>query len=148
MPRYSAVCSMVNSLPVLGVFPPTVALRPPHEAGCNLPTPAMPIRVVDRYKVDFAPIVEADEGFLLGGRQVDSGLMFDRFFNPLSYDDMIERREQFSSIEVVRLNERERLTHRPIGLEANQIDFYPRIVLSASSFSLQGSPSCRGDSTC
>jgi hypothetical protein len=45
----------------------------------------MPIRFVDRYTTGFAVIVEANEGFLLGGRTVSDGPVFDRFFDALGY---------------------------------------------------------------
>jgi hypothetical protein len=45
----------------------------------------MQIRFVDQYKTGFQVIVEADEGFLLGGRTVDSGPVFDRFFDALGH---------------------------------------------------------------
>ena len=53
----------------------------------------MPIRFVDKFKVGFAVIIEAVEGeYLLGGRQVYSGAVFDRFADALMcMHAMIER---------------------------------------------------------
>jgi hypothetical protein len=44
----------------------------------------MPIRFGNRYKTGFQVIIEAEDGhFLLGGRQVDSGAVYDRFADAL-----------------------------------------------------------------
>jgi hypothetical protein len=45
----------------------------------------MPLRFVDRYKTGFHVIVEADEGFLLGGRTIDSGPVFGMFVDALGH---------------------------------------------------------------
>jgi len=43
----------------------------------------MPVKFVDRHKVGWMPIVEASEGYLLGGRKVCDGPVFERFFDAL-----------------------------------------------------------------
>ena len=45
----------------------------------------MPVRFVDKYKESFTVIIEADEGFLLGGRTVDEGVVFDTFSDALNH---------------------------------------------------------------
>jgi hypothetical protein len=46
----------------------------------------MPIRFIDRYKEGFEVIIEAVEGeYLLGGRQVDDGAVFDTFDDALMW---------------------------------------------------------------
>lgn len=45
----------------------------------------MPIRFIDKFKVGFAVIVEAEDGFLLGGRTIDSKPVVDTFFDALGY---------------------------------------------------------------
>ncbi len=43
----------------------------------------MPIKFVDKHMVGFMPVVEASEGYLLGGRMVCDGPVFERFFDAL-----------------------------------------------------------------
>jgi hypothetical protein len=51
----------------------------------------MPIKFIDKYKVGFQVIVKAQEGYLLGGSTVDSGPVFDTFFDALGYmNDVID----------------------------------------------------------
>ena len=47
-----------------------------------------------QYTVGVHVIVEANEGFLLGGRTVDSGPVFERFFDALSYMNRRDRKQR------------------------------------------------------
>ena len=49
----------------------------------------MPVKFVDKFKVGWTAIIEADEGHLLGGRMVDDGPVFDTFFHALSYMNVV-----------------------------------------------------------
>jgi hypothetical protein len=56
----------------------------------------MPIRFIDRYKAGFQVIVEANEGFLLGGRTVSDGPVFDRFFDAFVLHERGDREQRES----------------------------------------------------
>jgi len=45
----------------------------------------MPVKFIDKFKVGFQAIIEAETGHLLGGRMVDDGPVFDTLFHALSY---------------------------------------------------------------
>ena len=49
----------------------------------------MPVKFVDKFKVGWTTIVEADEGHLLGGRMVEDGPVFDTFFHALTYMNVV-----------------------------------------------------------
>jgi hypothetical protein len=45
----------------------------------------MPVKFVDKFKVGWTAIVEADQGHLLGGRMIEDGPVFDTLFHALSF---------------------------------------------------------------
>ena len=47
------------------------------------------MKFVDRHKVGWQAVIEAEEGHLLGGRMVDSGPVFDKFFDALYYMNVV-----------------------------------------------------------
>ena len=49
----------------------------------------MPVKFVNKFKIGWTAIIEADEGHLLGGRMVESGPVFDRFFEALYYMNIV-----------------------------------------------------------
>ena len=58
---------------------PPVSLRISHRIL------TMPVKFIDKFKVGFQAIIEAETGHLLGGRMVDDGPVFDTLFHALSY---------------------------------------------------------------
>ena len=44
----------------------------------------MPVKFVDKFRVGFQAIIEAESGHLIGGRMVEGGPVFDRLFDALS----------------------------------------------------------------
>lgn len=49
----------------------------------------MAVKFVDKLKIGWQAIIEADSGHLLGGRMVDSGPVFDTLFHALTYMNVV-----------------------------------------------------------
>ena len=62
----------------------------------------MAVKFVDRHKVGWQAVIEADDGHLIGGRMVDSGPVFDTFFQALTYMNVVME-ENITACRSVRL---------------------------------------------
>jgi hypothetical protein len=49
----------------------------------------MAVKFVDKFKVGWQAVIEAEEGHLLGGRMVDSGPVFDTLFRALTHMNVV-----------------------------------------------------------
>lgn len=49
----------------------------------------MAVKFVEKFKVGWQAVIEAEEGHLLGGRMVDSGPVFDTLYQALTYMNVV-----------------------------------------------------------
>jgi hypothetical protein len=67
----------------------------------------MPVTFVDTWNVGFMPILEAEEGFLLCGRTVSDGAVFDGFHEALACmnAELDDNRKAFRKVKVAKVVE-------------------------------------------
>ena len=62
----------------------------------------MAVKFVDKFKVGWQAVIEAEEGHLLGGRMVDTGPVFDTLYRALTYMNVVIE-ENEKAYRIVRL---------------------------------------------
>ena len=64
----------------------------------------MAVKFVRKHMQGYQPIIEADEGYLVGGRMADSGPVFDTLYQALTYMTVVieENERAYRSVNLAR----------------------------------------------